>query len=447
MAPVFFKRYWKDDEEIGKYNELYGFVIDQSKSNPSEMITYIEDNKDYIPAKMNFDTKVFDYGNWANAFFMKVRPCVVSYNGTVRYYLNPNDYTKDISGNAAIIDANCPGNVMVEFPKIYWKIVDNGDNTANIYVCDGRKDRDFHCWSHLDANGNEIDYCYLSAYLGSVSSSKLVSRSGARGIATLNMASAITDAKNNYPSEEIWFVESFADMTMVNILLMLIGKSTDSQNVFGQGETRNIKNAYSSVPYRNGKLNANGIFYCNYPNVSTSSAYGDTVKVFGMEHWWGGANRRIVGFIRKSKTEALIKMTHSKKDGSTIEGFNNTGEGYINTGEFAFESDSSSGVVAEMNFSKYGMCAKNLRANSDDSYSVGYTDYRTTYSSGNLGFAHGGGVQMYNSTSITYSKSINSQCGMFYESYKPLATNIQAPNSNAWVMPETFCLTCKPLAK
>ena len=83
---------------------------------------------------------------------------MLKYDGTVDYELNPNDYTKKLDGTASdVANASYGGNAMVGIPKVYWKIVDNGDNTANIYICDKKLDDDFHCWSHIDNNGNEID--------------------------------------------------------------------------------------------------------------------------------------------------------------------------------------------------------------------------------------------------------------------------------------------------
>ena len=41
-------------------------------------------------------TEYFDYGDWANAFFMP-KPCMLRSDGTVAYYLDPNDYTKKSS--------------------------------------------------------------------------------------------------------------------------------------------------------------------------------------------------------------------------------------------------------------------------------------------------------------------------------------------------------------
>ena len=152
------------------YN-LYGFKLDQNESDPASMITYLSDcdNKYYESAKMNYTTDTFNYGDWSNAWFIKnLKPCMLKYDGTVDYELNPNDYTKKLDGtDSDVANASYEGNAMVGIPKVYWKVVDNGDNTANVYFSDKQVDTNFHCWSHIDNNGNEIDYCYIPIYNGS----------------------------------------------------------------------------------------------------------------------------------------------------------------------------------------------------------------------------------------------------------------------------------------
>jgi hypothetical protein len=45
----------------------------------------------------------FDYGSWANAFFMP-KPCMVKFDGTRDYYLDPDDYKKKVNGLASDVD-------------------------------------------------------------------------------------------------------------------------------------------------------------------------------------------------------------------------------------------------------------------------------------------------------------------------------------------------------
>ena len=56
---------------IAKGYVIYGFKLDQNESDPSSMITYIEDNKDFESAHMDYTADTFKYGDWADAWFIK----------------------------------------------------------------------------------------------------------------------------------------------------------------------------------------------------------------------------------------------------------------------------------------------------------------------------------------------------------------------------------------
>lgn len=308
---------------------LYGFKLDQNESNPDNMITYLSDcdNYDYKSAYMDYANDKFVYGDWKTAWFIdKLKPCMLKYDGTVDYELDKNDYTKKTDGTASdVANASYGGNAMVGIPKVYWKIVDNGDNTANIYIASKQVDTDFHCWSHIDNNGNEIDYCYMPIYNGSVVSGKLRSLSGKAPINSQSCTSEITYAKaNNLTSDIIWYTELFNDRMLINLLLLLIGKSADTQTVFGTGNNNSYVSTSNTGVKNTGTMNTKGLFWGNQDNVSG-------VKVFGMEHWWGNQWRRIAGWINDKGTQK-IKMTYGQSDGSTTDEYNETGSGYISIG-------------------------------------------------------------------------------------------------------------------
>ena len=118
---------------------VYGFHINGSESNPDSMVTYIEDAVGMIPAYMDFSAGTFNYGSWQNAFFMP-KPCMVKYDGTVDYYLNPNDYTKKADGTASdIANTAYEGNAMMEWgqngKKIYLCVKPSSDGkSADVYI-------------------------------------------------------------------------------------------------------------------------------------------------------------------------------------------------------------------------------------------------------------------------------------------------------------------------
>ena len=301
---------------------LYGFKIDQNESDPASMITYIEDNKDFASAYMDYTANSFNYGDWKDSWFIRdLKPCMLKYDGTVDYELDKNDYTKKLDGtDSDVANDAYEGNAMMGIPKVYWKIIDNGDNTANIYFSDKQVDSNFHCWSHIDNNGNEIDYCYMPIYNGSNVSNKLRSLSRKAPIHDQTAQNEINYAKaNNLTDDIIWYTEVFSDRMLINLLLLLIGKSTDTQTIFGNGHYTGGRDA--SHLLSTGTMNTKGLFW------GTNGTWNG-VKVFGMEHWWGNQWHRIGGWINDKGTQK-IKMTYGQSDGTAVNGYNTDGTGYI----------------------------------------------------------------------------------------------------------------------
>ena len=327
---------------------LFGFKLDQNESDPNSMIEYIEDNKNYYSAYMNYSTDMFDYGDWKDVWFIRdLKPCMLNYDGTVAYELDKNDYSLKADGTPSdIANDSFSGNAMVGIPKVYWKIVDNGDDTANIYFSNKKVDEDFVCWSHIDNNGNEIDYCYMPIYNGSNVSSKLRSLSGKTPIYNQTGTTEITYAlANNVGNDVIWYTEVFSDRMLVNLLLLLIGKSTDTQTVFGNGYyTGGSQSSNSRIT--TGTMNTKGLFW----GSNDSSMVG--VKVFGIEHWWGNQWRRIAGWINNKGTQ-MIKLTYGQSDGSTIDGYNTDGTGYISIGYTP--SGTTGGYISKIAFNENGL--------------------------------------------------------------------------------------------
>ena len=398
------------------YN-LYGFKLDQNESDPASMITYLPDcdNAIYKSAYMNYSTDTFDYGDWGDAWFIKkLKPCMLKYDGTVDYELDPNDYTKKLDGTASdVANASYGGNAMVGIPKVYWKIVDNGDNTANIYICDKKLDDDFHCWSHIDNNGNEIDYCYMPIYNGSNVNSVLRSISGKAPMAGQTATTEITYAKaNNKGLDIIWYTELFNDRMLINLLLLLIGKSTDTQTIFGTGNNNSFS-AYNTGIKNTGTMNTKGLFWGNQDNVSG-------VKVFGIEHWYGNIWRRIGGWINDKDTQK-IKMTYGQSDGSTSDGYNETGSGYISIGG-ATPSGTSGGYISKMLITDNGLIPTIVSGSATTHYCDG------------LWFNN----SQFNYAFVSGASNASSRVGA-------LCSNLNAASSYAdWAV--GAAISCKPLA-
>lgn len=392
---------------------IYGFKLDQNESDPASMITYLSDcdNAHFNSAYMDYSTGTFNYGDWGDAWFIKnLKPCMLKYDGTVDYELDKDDYTKKLDGTASdVTNASYGGNVMVGIPKVYWKIVDNGDNTANIYICDEKIDFDFHCWSHIDNNGNEIDYCYVSAFDGCNINSTLRSISGQSTMVGQTGTTEINYAKsNNTGSDVIWYTGLFNDWMLINILLLLIGKSTDSQTVFGAGNN----NGHISTP---GTMNTKGLFWGSNDNASG-------VKVFGIENFYGNVWKRIGGWINANGTQK-IKMTYGQSDGSTVDGYNTNGTGYIVIPN-STPSGSNGGYISKVLFNKNGLIPTTASGSQTTYYCDGLwfnnsqTSYAIVGACCNVGLPVGAFSLNF---SFVVSSDVYGLCGATL-SCKPLAT-------------------------
>ena len=347
---------------------LYGFHIDGSESDPAAKVTYLEDAVGMTPAYMDYANSKFNYGSWAGAFFMP-RPCMVRQTGGVDYYLDPDDYTKKEDGTASdISDTSYAGNAMMEWgqngKKIWYKVVpDDGDETsASVYISDERLDPDYHAWSFISNQGVEVDHFYTPIYNGSVVDSVMRSMSGLAVTQSLagGATGEINAAKgNNKDSNVCWFIEVLADRILINFLLILMGKSTDTQTVFGRGLDSGSQAALTA--YRTGALDASGMFF-GYSDGSHG------VKVFGMENWWGAQWRRLAGSILRSG-DHRIKLTYGTEDGSEAEGYNTDGTGYISMG--ITPEGTNGGYISEMNFNEFGMFGKTVSGSATTHYCDG----------------------------------------------------------------------------
>lgn len=352
----------------GRSGVVYGFHINGGDSNPATNVVYLKDAAGMTPAKMDYANDVFDYGSWRDAFFMP-RPCMVKYNGEVDYYLDPDDYSKKEDGTASdVANASYGGNAMMEWGRngrqIWYKVVPDTDNkSGSVYIADYPADDDFHCWSFINSNGVVCQHFYTPIYNGSIVSSKLRSISGKAysDLCQNKTASQEIDLAraNNVGSDVLWFTECYADIELINYLLILIGKSTNMQATFGNG--RYGQSSAASSMLSTGTMDDKGLFWGD-----DDATHG--VKVFGMENWWGNQWRRYAGHIMIDGSQK-VKRTYGRQDGSTADGYNTSGSGYLSAG--ASPGGTSGGYIDKMEFSALGMLPKNASGSSSTYYCDG----------------------------------------------------------------------------
>lgn len=324
-----------------KRDYLFGYDLVKSTSSPTGRVTYPADvdNANFTPAKMTFGGS-FNYGGWNFAPGEKFmpRPCMLTYAGKVDHYLNPNDYTKKVDGTASsVANTSFGGNAMMEWPKIFTKRWES-NGVYHFRCSDTPQDDTWDCICNYDRNNNQIDHFYTPIYFGSNISSKLRSISGQSNSVSTTAATEITYAKANGAD---WYTEVLADRLLVQDLLVMMGRSTDGQTVYGSGRSASS----NSSAVNTGTMNTRGMFWGS--NNGT-----DGVKVFGMEHLWGNLWRRTAGWINANGTQK-VKLTRGTHDGSTATDYNTDGSGYL-TVSGATPSGSSGGYINSMKTETFG---------------------------------------------------------------------------------------------
>lgn len=339
---------------------------------------------------MDYINGVFDYGSWKDAFFMP-KPCMLKYDGTVDYYLDPNDYTKKEDGTASdVADDTYGGNAMMEWgrdgKKIWYKIVpdENDDTSASIYIADHQADADFRAWSFINNRGELVDHFYTPIYNGSLDSNGKLRSISSKGYAALcrdkTAAEEVAAAELNNPStDKLWYTEVYADVILIDLLLILVGKSLNCQDVFGNGVQGQTSSASSMVG--TGTLDNNGLFFGYNDNIHA-------VKVFGMENWWGNEWRRYAGHVMVNYVQKY-KMTRGRQDGSTtndyIQSTTTTDyDGYL----IGATAPSKNNFVKAMEFNANGFMTKTVGGTSVDSAHY-WCDY--FYQNSGLRYAFRGG--------------------------------------------------------
>lgn len=314
---------------------VYEFVIDPNDSNPKTCVSYLGANKDFKPAYMDYSKGEFNYGDWEKAFFMGLfRPCMLNPDGTIKHYLKPDDYTLQADGvtPSDIANTSQTANAMVEVGQI-WIKEETVNGRMHISIANEQVSEDYDCFTHLNPDGTYNEFYYRAIYDGCNISNKIRSLSGQAVCKNIAGDVQMAYAKAN---GEGWNADEYNFRRLINYLLILIGKSLDTQTTFGTGR-------YSGGSQQNnnqlnsGTLDKKGMFYGDNNNGA--------VKVFHIENWWGNIWKFTNGVIQK-QGKLLYKMCEGTLDGSTVQNYNSDGTGYIDSGVVA------SGTITEQYIKK-----------------------------------------------------------------------------------------------
>lgn len=200
----------------------------------------------------------------------QMKRCVLNANGTVNYFLHPNDSTKKADGSVSVIDGSA-GNVMVQIPKFWYKYVYE-DSIHKVSVSPIATSG-YTVHPAFTRGGVEVDYRYYRAYEGYLNGAKLISRSGITPTRNRTITQYRADALVNGTG---WSQTDWNLLYAVQILFLTEFATFDTQSILGNGNDTG-----SDYSITTGQSNAIG-------NASSSKNNDDMWMSYrGIENWYG----------------------------------------------------------------------------------------------------------------------------------------------------------------
>ena len=382
-----------EDETRVKDIKRYGLKINKNDSNPATRCTYLFDAVGKTPAGMNYATGEFDFGDWADVFFVKNNyPAMVRYDGTEDYKLDPNNQTKKADGTESDISSvDYGGNAMSVFDgsgdkgKIWLSQFEIG-NYEYMIISNAQYDESYNDDAYVREDGSHADKLYYPMFGGSFDGTRLRSLANQTLMYGANTTTEITRAKANGDG---WSIGSWSKRNLLDCMLKIISKTDNSQTAFGQGQTTgyvdDASQNYGHLP--TGTLADKGQFF----------GYSDKtheVKVFYIEKWWGNRWDRVNGLLMV-KGEIFAKMRPP---------YNLTGEGFEKVG-ITFTGNSS-GWQKNTKSSRFGRIVSSV-GGSSSTYTCDYFWYNSEITAVALcgGSCHSGDYCGAASLILSYSAS------------------------------------------
>jgi len=291
------------------YYKYYGVKVSIGNNNTETAVSYIEDAVGMTPGTAWDNTRLFE----------SIRPCLLK-DGQVQYYLNPSNLTQKANGGAATITDTNAGDVMVEIPKIGYKMTTDGSNHY-IYVTDDPNAEGYCYRAHSLDNEGDCDKIYIGAYLGYKDGSALCSVSGKAPTSDITLTAARTAANARGNGYQLL---SFYPLTLLQCLYLIKYKNRHGQQALGYGYANG-----NSGKTNTGGTNAKGIDY--------GETGGKQQMCFlNIEDFWGNLRQWIDGLYCDSAYNVKTAFKNFKDDGA---GYPFSKPGGINSNSSGWLSD------------------------------------------------------------------------------------------------------------
>ncbi|HBF0283731.1 hypothetical protein [Clostridioides difficile] len=270
----------------------FGVRINKLDENPDTCVSYLGDAIGMTPASVG------SYGSWDTIDFIRnIKPCGFK-DGIVTKYIKKENFNMYEDGTNVEDDTD----VMIEFPKFYWKI-QSSDNYMDIFISKTKLDDDYECPAHL-IGSTEKEFIYIGAYLAYLENSKLRSKKNVSP--TIASYSSFKSISTKYLGYDILDHQC---MLMLQILFIIIFKSIDCKKL-GIGYGSYIGGHYKSNGINTGGSSFKGMLY--------GEQNGDEqIKFLGVEDLWGNY-QQITSRCTATSQNGCICIEVTKRDGKRI---------------------------------------------------------------------------------------------------------------------------------
>lgn len=199
------------------------------------------------------------------------------------------------------------GNVFARIPKMYRKYT-GGDT---MQIANYKVDDTYLLYpSFIDDNGNEIDYFDYGCYKGSVSSSKLQSKSGVTPQYSTTIANFRTYARANNTTEWTYFQKDFRARGLIQDLFMIVFATRQTETILGTSVWKSYGSLTGDTDAISNSTLENPLMCCGLNQTS----YG--FKFFGIEDICGNGFEFVDG-IYFSSSSIYVGTKPSKYANST----------------------------------------------------------------------------------------------------------------------------------
>jgi len=238
----------------------------------------------------------------------KMKGCVLNDNGTVNYFLDPDNHNKKEDGVTDAVLDGTDGMVMVEIPEFYYKM----------YIADGK----YYYWlSEMAVSGfTRSKKMYIGKYAGYINSTKLESRVGVKPSVSQN----ITTLRSRATARGTGFhLLDHVNWMAVNNLFITEYASMDWQAKISGGNTKFSTFDYAACIANTGKSNLLGMVAGGQSTTGGNS--GDFVSYRGIEDWFGNLWQFLDGTaVRNDGTNGSLLYVATNSTNYASYGENNT---------------------------------------------------------------------------------------------------------------------------